>query len=116
MVDCESCNRTFVNWHAACQHMDAVGHWECETCDSMFWSQEAASDHMNDYDHWLPEFECEGCYARFDTVGEMNRHMHQKSHWRNHWCGECQRGFESEANLKAVSLVTFEKAFAQEES
>ncbi|KAF1842045.1 uncharacterized protein K460DRAFT_293869 [Cucurbitaria berberidis CBS 394.84] len=101
MVDCEICNRTFINWHAAVQHMNAVGHWECEMCDAEFYSREAAFDHMDDYNHYRPAFACEGCNAAFDTPGEAKRHMHLKGHWRTHWCGECQRGFESEPNLKA---------------
>jgi len=104
MVDCEVCSRTFGDWHAAKQHMNAVGHWECESCNAEFWTQDAAADHMNRYSHWRPEFDCEGCNAAFDTLGEAKRHMHDKGHWRQHWCSDCKRGFESEQNLKAVSM------------
>jgi hypothetical protein len=84
--------------------MDAVGHWECESCYDQYWNQDAACEHMDQYNHWRPKFDCEGCNAAFDTLGEAKRHMHQNGHWRQHWCSECQRGFESQQNLQAVSM------------
>lgn len=78
MIDCEICDRTFVDWHAAKQHMNVVGHWECETCTGEFWTQEAADDHMQRHNHFRPRFECEACDNEYDTLGEAMRHMHQK--------------------------------------
>lgn len=97
------CNREFGDWHAARQHMNAVGHWECESCNLEFWSQEGASDHMEKYGHRRPTFECEACNNTYATLGAAKRHMHERGHWRQHWCSDCERGFESEQNLKAVS-------------
>ncbi|KAF2655846.1 hypothetical protein K491DRAFT_562853, partial [Lophiostoma macrostomum CBS 122681] len=98
--ECETCVRTFVDWHAARQHMNAVGHWACETCDAEFWYQDDAHDHMNDYDHWAPEHECEACNMRFHTQQEARRHMDNQNHWRNHWCSSCECGFQNENNLR----------------
>jgi hypothetical protein len=84
--------------------MNAIGHWECKKCTTQFWTSEAAVGHMNDYNHCRPEFKCEACNDAFDTIGEAKRHMHQERHWRNHWCSDCERGFESESNLRAVSI------------
>jgi hypothetical protein len=104
MIECETCTREFVNWHAAQQHMNAIGHWACETCDGEFWTEQDAEMHMDYYDHRRPRFECEACTATYDTQHEARIHMEANNHWRVHWCASCQKGFQNENNLKIVSL------------
>jgi hypothetical protein len=103
--ECETCNRDFVNWHAACQHMNAVGHWSCEVCDAEFWTQDAADDHMGRYGHFRPQFDCEACNASFNSKGDARQHLDAKNHWRQHWCQSCKRGFENQNNLNMVSFT-----------
>ncbi|KAF2111719.1 hypothetical protein BDV96DRAFT_176031 [Lophiotrema nucula] len=100
MVDCEVCTRTFVDCHAARQHMDAIGHWGCDTCTAEYWSKAASIQHMNAKCHWAPRFECEACNADFATQQEARRHMDQLNHWRTHWCSDCKKGFQNENNLR----------------
>ncbi|KAF1974899.1 hypothetical protein BU23DRAFT_92957 [Bimuria novae-zelandiae CBS 107.79] len=100
MFDCEVCNREFINFNAACQHMNALGHWGCEGCSVEFWSQNDAEDHMDDYGHRRPRFECEACDATFETFQAARYHMDANNHWRNHWCRSCKRGFQNENNLR----------------
>lgn len=70
MEECQTCDRDFVNWHAACQHMDALDHWqpqhECETCDRSFWSESACDQHMDDKGHW--RHYCHDCERRFSNA------------------------------------------------
>lgn len=102
MVECEVCDREFVNWHAARQHMNALGHWGCDTCSDEFWTEEDAEEHMDDYGHHGPEFECEACTEMFWTSQAARAHMDRLNHWRTHWCNSCQKGFQNENNLRMV--------------
>ena len=102
MADCEVCDREFVNWNAARQHMNALGHWGCDTCSDEFWTEEDAEDHMDDYDHYGPHFGCEACDDSFYSSQEARDHMNANNHWRIHWCDDCERGFQNENNLKMV--------------
>lgn len=105
MFDCQAsdCSREFRAWTSACQHMNALGHWECETCYDQFYSEEDVDDHMDEEGHWGPKFECEACDARFYTHNSARKHMDASNHWRIYWCDECSRGFQNENNLNMVS-------------
>jgi transcription elongation factor Elf1 len=106
MSQCEVCPRTFVNYHAARQHMNAVGHWACESCNDEFWTEEGAEDHMDLYGHRHPRFECEACNNTYSSPQEARNHMDQNNHWRTHWCSSCERGFQNENNLRSVSRTS----------
>ncbi|KAF2191199.1 hypothetical protein K469DRAFT_732670 [Zopfia rhizophila CBS 207.26] len=98
-IDCESCSRSFVNLHAAHQHMNAIGHWACETCDYEFWTEDAAAKHMDFVGHWR-QYECEACDTAYRTPQEARRHMELNNHFREYYCESCERGFQNENNLR----------------
>lgn len=103
MYGCATCTREFGSVHAAAQHMNAVNHCaECETCDEQFYNQRACNQHMNDCDHWAPRYDCEACNLQFGSFNAARRHMDNNNHWRQHYCRECQRGFQNENNLQQV--------------
>jgi DNA-directed RNA polymerase subunit RPC12/RpoP len=103
MNECGTCDRYFNDWHAAKQHMDALHHiWECPTCDDGYYYEDHLEEHQAEEDHYGPIYECEACTAGFDTIGGAKKHMNSMQHWRNNWCKDCNRGFESENNLRAV--------------
>lgn len=89
--------------------MNALNHWaerfECDTCDEEFLDEDECEEHMDDYGHHGPEFECEyeHCPRAFYTQQQARQHMDDTGHWRNHWCRECQRGFQNANNLRMVS-------------
>jgi hypothetical protein len=86
--------------------MEAVDHlWECTHCDIKYYYEHDLEDHQQDEGHYGPKYDCEACDAWFDDYPRVKRHMNQESHWRTHWCNSCQRGFESESNLNAVSTI-----------
>lgn len=105
-MSCESCNRQFVSWNAAYQHMNALGHWakryECQSCYDDFSSQEKCNDHMDDFDHWLPTYECEGCNDRFTNAQAVRQHMARFNHFRQYYCSDCDKGFQNDNNLQQV--------------
>ena len=104
--DCETCDRIFFSQYAANQHMNDMGHWsprfECETCNSEFYTQQSANQHMNRLNHWAMRYDCEACNQQFRTATGAKKHMDENNHWRQHYCHDCQRGFESDGHLKAV--------------
>ena len=65
---------------------------------------------MDDTDHWKPKHECETCTAMFFSQSDAYQHMSAQSHWEKQYCRDCERHFDSEANLKAVCLKSFERS------
>jgi hypothetical protein len=96
MIECQSCTREFVNWHAVEQHMDALGHWAPD-------SPSPQSGYYTDDDAPLV-FECEACSEDFDSFDAARQHMDAYDHWRIHWCNSCEKGFQNENNLRQVSM------------
>ncbi|KAF1999664.1 hypothetical protein P154DRAFT_436713 [Amniculicola lignicola CBS 123094] len=100
-LECRGCYKQFGSFHARSQHMDAVGHWQCDTCFVQCWDEDALNEHMNDEYHWKDDrIECEGCYSWFDTKAEAKRHMYAENHFRTYFCTSCDKGFETDNNLK----------------
>lgn len=76
-LHCDTCERDFVNYHAARQHREALGHWECECCWKLFDDEDEAEDHMD-----------------------------EKNHRSSRYCSDCGRGFMSENNYKLVAFIS----------
>jgi hypothetical protein len=103
MAECGTCDRWFNSWHAATQHMKAVGHlWECDYCDLGFYYEHHLEQHIDEEGHDGPRYDCEACDVWYDNYPHAKWHMNTEGHWRKHYCESCQKGFESENNLKAV--------------
>ena len=73
---CDTCDRTFVNDHAARQHRNARGHWECEVC-----------------------------WVTFDDGDDAEEHMESDNHRSDRYCSDCHRGFISVHNYQQVRLL-----------
>ncbi|EDU49779.1 Zinc finger protein [Pyrenophora tritici-repentis] len=99
--ECGQCDRRFSSWAAARQHMNAVGHvFECDFCDLAFYDSRDLEDHQQDEGHYGPRYECEACDEWYDTFARIKQHMNSHGHWRNHYCNDCNKGFENENNLQ----------------
>jgi hypothetical protein len=86
--------------------MDAVNHlWACSHCDDRYYYEHHLEDHKDDEGHYGPKYDCETCNNWYGSLSEAKSHMRQKSHFRNHYCSDCQKGFESDNNLKAVGTL-----------
>ncbi|KAG9379910.1 Dimer-Tnp-hAT domain containing protein [Pyrenophora tritici-repentis] len=82
-----------------------VGHvFECDFCDLAFYDSRDLEDHQQDEGHYGPRYECEACDEWYDTFARIKQHMNSHGHWRNHYCNDCNKGFENENNLQIVSL------------
>jgi hypothetical protein len=105
---CDVCDRDFGSLQAQRQHKDAVGHvWECDRCDDSYYDCCDLDRHQQEEGHNGPRYDCEACDVWYDNYTHARWHMNKEGHWRKHWCQSCQRGFESDNNLKAVSLLTY---------
>jgi hypothetical protein len=83
--------------------MDAVGHtWVCDFCQDEYYYLHDLKSHKEEEGHHGTKYECESCNVYYNNYPQLKRHMHQEDHWRTHWCASCQKGFESESNLRAV--------------
>lgn len=69
---CDTCKRTFVNYPAACQHRDALGHWECECCWAVFDDEDDADQHMEDTNHRSERY-CHDCKRGFMNVNNYQQ-------------------------------------------
>ncbi|KAI1559830.1 zf-C2H2-jaz domain containing protein, partial [Pyrenophora tritici-repentis] len=78
-----------------------VGHvFECDFCDLAFYDSRDLEDHQQDEGHYGPRYECEACDEWYDTFARIKQHMNSHGHWRNHYCNDCNKGFENENNLQ----------------
>jgi hypothetical protein len=103
---CDVCDRDFGSIQAQRQHKDDVGHvWECDRCDDVYYDEWALDRHQEEEGHDGPRYDCEACDVWYDNYTRAKWHMNKEGHWRKHWCQSCQRGFESDNHLKAVSLL-----------
>jgi hypothetical protein len=84
--------------------MDAVSHlWDCDFCDDRYYYEHDLDEHQEDEGHYGSKYDCEACNAWYRSFADAKQHMNNKNHWREHWCASCQRGFENDNNLRAVS-------------
>ena len=101
---CRTCDRWFVSWDAAKQHMDALHHWPfenefaCDKCDRTFTTQDACNQHMTALRHWYTN-KCDTCQKRFVNKQAAEQHMDALSHRSIPFCSSCKRRFESLADL-----------------
>jgi predicted anti-sigma-YlaC factor YlaD len=69
-----------------------------------WYMREDASEHMDEQDHWEKEHKCEACRQSFHSRAEAKQHMYQQDHWRTYRCKPCNKGFESESNMRQVCM------------
>ncbi|KAI1323036.1 hypothetical protein F5Y16DRAFT_403904 [Xylariaceae sp. FL0255] len=97
---------------------------QCGTCYNVFPAGgRARSNHLRSTGHRMPQYECESCYLVGDDQYDWHSHMMRANHFArrcefcsqtfpsdakrteheqqtHHWCGECQRQFNNDNNLR----------------
>ncbi|KAK3896692.1 hypothetical protein C8A05DRAFT_39760 [Staphylotrichum tortipilum] len=98
--ECGTCFKVFpAGWSALNNHIRATGHrhaaaFECDRCTRRFGSERARFQHMEATNHF--EWECSLCNETWPTEDRMIQHEHED----HDYCGECQRTFMNQNNLR----------------
>ncbi|KAF8545049.1 hypothetical protein BDD12DRAFT_771577 [Trichophaea hybrida] len=96
MLQCDQCDRYFVNDHALSQHLKAMHLCHCSPCGRTFSSEQAYEQHMASPQH---SKSCNFCTTKFriEDTHALNHHL-KTSH--SH-CEPCNRTFVSDTALQA---------------